>query len=472
MIPPKPSRIRHPEGHAHPWWLALLIAVAAPILMAPGAPAAAALPAEVAGEPMPSLAPMLAHVTPAVVNINSRTHIRVRDPYFDDPFFRRFFGVPDVPRERIQQSLGSGVIVDATKGYVLTNNHVVASADDIRVTLTDGQTVKAKVIGTDPDSDLAVLQIPAGHLTALPLADSTRLRVGDFVVAVGDPFGLGQTVTSGIVSALQRTGLRGQGYQNYIQTDASINPGNSGGALVNLRGELVGINSMIYSPSGGNVGIGFAIPSDLAASVMRQLIAYGEVRRGALGVDVQDVTPQLARLLSLGNNPHGAVVTRVRAGSAAETIGLRAGDVVVSLDGKPVNDAQDLHNLEGLTPTGSQVSLGVLRDGKLLALATTLKAPVVHTVRGADVDPRLAGVDLADAADSQRLHGITGVTVTRIDDGSPAFAAGLRSGDVIVAVNQHDIEGSRDFGRLAGAHPAQLLLTLVRGGKAYFLMLD
>ncbi|MGA9422934.1 MAG: trypsin-like peptidase domain-containing protein, partial [Rhodanobacteraceae bacterium] len=265
-------------------------------LLAVSTHARAALPAEVAGEPMPSLAPMLARVTPAVVNISSKTRIRVRDPYFDDPFFRRFFGVPDIPRERVQQSLGSGVVVNASKGYVLTNNHVVAGADDIAVTLTSGQTVKARVIGTDHDSDLAVLQIPADNLTALPLADSSKLRVGDFVVAVGDPFGLGQTVTSGIVSALQRTGLRGEGYQNYIQTDASINPGNSGGALVNLRGELVGINSMIYSPSGGNVGIGFAIPSDLASDVMRQLVATGEVRRGALGVDAQDITPQLAKM--------------------------------------------------------------------------------------------------------------------------------------------------------------------------------
>ncbi|MGA9343429.1 MAG: Do family serine endopeptidase [Rhodanobacteraceae bacterium] len=433
--------------------------------------AGATLPAAVGSEPLPSLAPMLDHVTPAVVNINSKTRVRVRDPYFDDPFFRRFFGVPDQPRERVQQSLGSGVIVDAAKGYVLTNNHVVASADDIAVTLTDGRTVKAKVVGTDPDSDLAVVQIPADHLTALPLADSSKLRVGDFVVAVGDPFGLGQTVTSGIVSALSRTGLRGQGYQNYIQTDASINPGNSGGALVNLRGELVGINSMIYSPSGGNVGIGFAIPSDLAASVMHQLVAYGEVKRGALGVEAQDITPQLAKLLSIQDDK-GAVVTRVRAGSPAAAIGLRAGDTIVSLDGKPVDSAQQLHNLEGLTPTGSAVSLGVLRDGKLLALTTTLKAPVVHTADGAGIDPRLAGAQLADLADSQRLGGNGAVSVTRVADGSRAFRSGLRIGDVIVAVNQHDIQGTRSLARIAGMHPAQLLLTLIRGDKAYFLLLQ
>ena len=272
-------------------------------------PAAAALPATVDGQPMPSLAPMIDRVTPAVVNINTKTRVQVRDPFFE------FFNMPNVPRERVQQSLGSGVIVDAAKGYVLTNNHVIQGADDIDVTLHDERTVKARVIGSDPDTDLTVLQIPAERLEAVPLSASKNLRVGDFVVAIGNPFGLGQTVTSGIVSALDRTGV-GRGIQNFIQTDASINPGNSGGALVNLRGELVGINSMIFSPSGGNVGIGFAIPSDLAADVMRQLVAYGEVRRGALGVDTQDITPELARMLALSSRK-GAVITRVRNGTPA-----------------------------------------------------------------------------------------------------------------------------------------------------------
>ncbi|HQX66122.1 MAG TPA: trypsin-like peptidase domain-containing protein, partial [Dokdonella sp.] len=259
---------------------------------------------------MPTLAPMIDRVTPAVVNINTKTRVQVRDPFFDDPIFRRFFNVPNQPRERVQQSLGSGVIVDAAKGYVLTNNHVTQGADDIAVTLHDNRTVKARVIGSDPDTDLTVLQIPADNLQAVPLALSRDLRVGDFVVAIGDPFGLGQTVTSGIVSALDRKGIS-RGYQNFIQTDAAINPGNSGGALVNLRGELVGINSMIFSPSGASVGIGFAIPSDLAANVMRQLVEYGEVRRGTLGVDTQDITPELAAMLSVAVGK-GTVITRVR----------------------------------------------------------------------------------------------------------------------------------------------------------------
>jgi serine protease DegQ len=433
--------------------------------------ARAALPPAVDGNELPSLAPMIEKVTPAVVNIASKTRVAVRNPYFDDPIFRRFFGIPNTPQERVQQSLGSGVIVDANKGYVLTNNHVVAGADDIAVTVADGHTVKAKVLGTDPDTDLAVLQIPAGHLSALPLADSSRLRVGDFVVAVGEPFGLGQTVTSGIVSALGRTGLRGSGYQNFIQTDASINPGNSGGPLVNLRGELVGINSMIYSPSGGNVGIGFAIPSNLAADVMRQLIATGEVKRGALGVEAQDVSAQIANLLGLGET-RGAVVTRVRVRSPAETAGIRAGDVIVSLNGRTVAGAQDLHNIEGLTAPGAAVAVGLVRDGKPLTINAALKVSEAHVLKGETLDKRLAGVQFGEVDDTLRRQGIGGVAVARIAESSHAFAAGLRNGDVIVAVNRRDLSGAADFSQLVGVHPRQLLLTLLRGDEAFYLLLQ
>jgi len=433
------------------------------------ATADAALPPAIDGEALPSLAPMLERVTPAVVNINSKTRVAVRDPFFDDPMFRRFFGIPNGPRERVQQSLGSGVVVDAAKGYVLTNNHVVEGADDIAVTTADGRTVKAKVLGTDPDSDLAVLQIPADKLTALPIADSSKLRVGDFVVAVGEPFGLGQTVTSGIVSALGRMGLGGAGVENFIQTDASINPGNSGGPLVNLRGELVGINSQIFSTSGGSIGIGFAIPSNLALDVMRQLIQFGEVKRGALGVDTQDVTPELSHMLGLGDVAHGAVVTRVRPRSPAEAAGIKAGDVIVSLGGKPVASDQELHNLEGLGAAGAAVQVGILREGKPLTVSAVLKVQELHIAKGDALDERLAGAMFADSGESLRRRGITGVTVTRIAESSHAYTSGLRSGDVIVAVNQRDIDNAADFERSLAAKPRQLVFTVVRGDNAFFL---
>ncbi len=436
-----------------------------------GRPAGAALPPAVDGQVLPSLAPMLERVTPAVVNIASKTHIAVRNPYFDDPVFRRFFGVPNMPRERVQQSLGSGVIVDAEKGYLLTNNHVVDGADDIAVTLSDGRTVKAKVLGTDPDTDLAVLQIPAGNLNAIALADSAKLRMGDFVVAVGDPFGIGQSASTGIVSGLGRSGLRGAGYQNFIQTDASINPGNSGGPLVNLRGELVGINSMIYTPSGGSVGIGFAIPSNLASDVMRQLVSTGQVKRGALGVEAQDVTPELARVFGI-QATRGAVVTRVRANSPAETAGLKPGDVIVSLNGKTVAGEQDLHNVEGLTAPGAAVEVGLQREGRPLTISTALRETTLELIKGETLDPRVAGVTFSELADNVRRQGVDGVAVSRIGEGSRAYAAGLRSGDIIVEVNRRDLGGARDFSRLVSTHPRQLMLTLLRGGEAYYLLLQ
>jgi Do/DeqQ family serine protease len=432
-------------------------------------PAFAAIPPAINGEPMSSLAPMLAKVTPAVVNISTKTRVRARDPYFDDPLFRQLFGSQGVPRERVEQSLGSGVVIDADKGYVLTNHHVVGGADDITVTLQDGRDFKAKLLGSDPETDVAVLQIPAERLQALPIADSSALRVGDFVVAVGDPFGLGQTATSGMVSALGRSGL-GKGFQNFIQTDASINPGNSGGALVNLRGELVGINSMIFTPSGGNVGIGFASPTDLATGVMKQLLSYGKVRRGNLGVEVQDITPRIAQALHL-KDTNGAVVTRINEGSPADGAGLQTGDVLTAIDGKAVRSAQDVRNTEGLLPLGAKVKLAVQREGASRDVEATIAAVALASVDGGKVDPRLAGVTMSDLTADQKAGGLFGVVLSGVKRGSAAAAAGLKDGDVVVGVQQRKVASVKGLPLGPGVPGRQLLLTVVRDGSVYYAVL-
>ncbi|SMF84275.1 serine protease DegQ [Azospirillum oryzae] len=325
-------------------------------------PAAAALPLGAVGGG--TIAPMLEQVTPAVVNISVLSQApQAENPLLRDPFFRRFFNLPDqMPQSRPQVSAGSGVIVDARNGYVVTNNHVVENAQEIAVTLKDRRRLRAKLIGRDAATDIALLQIKAEGLTALPLGDSDRAKVGDFVVAIGNPFGLGQTVTSGIVSALGRSGLKIEGYEDFIQTDASINPGNSGGALVNFQGELIGINTAIIGPAGGSVGIGFAVPVSIVRSVMEQLREYGEVRRGRLGVAIQDLTPDLAESMSL-NGDEGALIAKIERGSPAENGGLRSGDVVIAVDGRPVRSATDFRNRIGLLRVGTPVQLTVVRAG-------------------------------------------------------------------------------------------------------------
>ncbi len=428
----------------------------------------AALPPSVDGQPMPSLAPMLEKVTPAVVNISTKTRVQVRDPFFDDPIFRQFFGMSGSPRQRVEQSLGSGVIVDAAKGYVLTNNHVVGGADDITVSLQDGRDFKGKLVGTDPDTDVAVVQIQATGLQALPIADSAKLRVGDFVVAVGDPFGLSQTVTSGIVSALGRNGLGGSGYQNFIQTDASINPGNSGGALVNLRGELVGINTMIFSPSGGNVGIGFAIPTNLCTEVMQQLIANGKVNRGNLGVETQDITPRIAQVLGLKSS-NGVVVTRVNAGSAADDSDIQVGDVITAIDGKPLRTAQELRNAEGLLPLGSTVKLTVQRNGASREVSAKLTPEKLATLDGSRLDARLSGVTFSELSQSQRGQGIAGVGITGVRTGSRAALAGLQNGDILIGIGNLRVPDLRTLQQLKGVNPRQLVLVVSGDGGVRYV---
>lgn len=432
----------------------------------------ATLPAvDSSGKELPTLAPMLEKATPAVVNIATRGRVAVQqNPLLSDPFFRHFFDLPRQPRERITQSLGSGVVVDAAGGYILTNNHVIDKAEEIEVTLRDGRKLKAKLVGTDPATDIAVIKVAAKGLTALPLADSDRLRVGDFVVAIGNPFGLGQTVTSGIVSALGRTGLGIEGYEDFIQTDASINPGNSGGALVNLRGELVGVNTAIFSQSGGNIGIGFAIPINMAHEVMQQLIDHGRVERGVLGVQVQDLTPELTQAFSLSDR-HGVIVSAVVPGSAAEHAGLRAGDIIVSVNGKKVDDSADVRNMIGLMRVGSRVELKIVRDGKPRLIHAVIGEPQRAQQKGERIHPYLAGSVLGNIGENSPLYGrVQGVVVVEVAPGSRAWRAGLRRGDVILSANRHPVSNLKQLRRAVGKRES-LLLNIQRGNGALFLLL-
>ncbi len=425
------------------------------------------------GQALPTLAPMLEKVTPAVVNIASTGRIRVQqNPFFNDPFFRRFFEMPNQPpRERITRSLGSGVIIDAKKGYILTNNHVIARADEITVTLQNGDTHKAKLLGTDPDTDIAVIQIEAENITAIPMANSGQVRVGDFSLAIGNPFGLGQTVTSGIVSAIGRSGLGIEGFEDFIQTDASINPGNSGGALVNLRGELIGINTAILSQSGGNIGIGFAIPINMARDIMQQLLTHGEVKRGRLGAQAQDLSPQLAQAFNIKFR-RGAVITQVENDSAADRAGLRPGDIVLEINGRQVRDANTLRNSVGLLRIGEKVSMKILRDGETLTLHAKVEEPPQRVLEGQKVHARLSGAVLADIEESSRLYGrVQGVLIADIEMDSPASRAGLRKGDVITSLNRKPVRSLQEL-KQASLTNRTLLLNIRRGNAALFLYLQ
>ncbi|HEX5057328.1 MAG TPA: DegQ family serine endoprotease [Gammaproteobacteria bacterium] len=434
--------------------------------------ALAVLPVAVDGQGLPSLAPMLDQTTPGVVNIAARGRVAVQNnPLLEDPFFRRFFDMPQAPRERMTQSLGSGVIVDAKKGYVLTNHHVVASADEISVTLRDGRQLDAKLVGSDPDADIAVLKIPAENLVAVPWGDSDKLRVGDFVVAIGNPFGLGQTVTSGIVSALGRSGLGIEAYEDFIQTDASINPGNSGGALVDLAGRLIGVNTAIVGPSGGNIGIGFAIPVRMAKSIMEQLIEHGQVTRGSLGVMVQDLSPELSQAFGLKGRT-GAVISRVEPGSPADKSGLKAGDVVTAVNGRPVHNSGDMRNVIGLQRIGEVVAMEVLRDGKPLQLRAVIEKTKIKTVDGGELHPRLQGAKLASAAQVLNRE-LPGLVVVEVAHGSRAEQAGLMKEDIIVSINRHVIttpEEAAEVVKRSGG--GQLLVNVQRGDAALFMVLQ
>jgi Do/DeqQ family serine protease len=447
---------------------AALIAPAAAIMAEP-AEAGVTAPATDA-VPLPSLAPMVKRVSPSVVNIATRGTIKEqpgqRNPLLDDPFFRRFFETPPdaKPRERQFQSAGSGVIVDAKNGYIITNHHVVENASEITITLLDNRSFSAKVVGSDEGADIAVLQAKQPNLIAMTLGDSSRLEVGDYVVAIGNPFGLQHTVTAGIVSALGRTGINPDGYEDFIQTDASINPGNSGGALVNLRGELVGINSAILSRSGGNIGIGFAIPVNMVKGVMDQLIKYGQVKRGVLGVNIYNVTPDIAKEFGLTESS-GALVAGVAPGSAADRAGVKTGDIITSINGAVMRDAGELRNTIGMLRVGDKVEIGLLRDGKPRKVTALIaERSDAESANAVDINRGLDGADLADAPDDG------GVLVKSVQEGSPAAQNGLRTGDTILGVGRTPVTNTKTF-KEAAKNASVLVLNVRRGSTQQLIQI-
>ena len=439
----------------HFLWASLLIALATT--------AGAAMPASVDGQPMPSLAPLVKRVAPAVVNIRVSQTVDAQAQYGDE-MFRRFFGLRQSPGgSREIASAGSGVIVDAVNGYILTNHHVVAGADQIQISLHDDTTLDAEIVGSDAATDIAVIKVDPEGLTDISIGDSDAVEVGDFVIAIGNPFGLGHTVTSGIVSAKGRTGISRTGYEDFIQTDASINPGNSGGALVNMRGELVGINSAILSRSGGNVGIGFAVPSEIAQSIMRQILDFGEVRRGLLGVTIQTIDKESAIILGT-DVESGALVSRVVPGSAAEKAGLLVDDIIIKINDNKIDSSRELMNAIGLKGSGESVEIEFVRDGHTQNVVATLDQQTNSQTVGANIHPGLAGAVFASATESSS----GGVEVIEIEAGSLAAQRDLRAGDVIMQVNRQTVRNLAQLQEIAAE--SQILFLLVqRGDRALML---
>ncbi|WP_113907061.1 DegQ family serine endoprotease [Aliidiomarina celeris] len=433
--------------------------MAAALIAVASAPASAQFPF-FRGNQTPSLAPMLEEVTPAVVNISVEGR-RVTQQRIPDAF-RYFFGPQEQTREQPFQGLGSGVIIDADAGYVVTNNHVIDDATNITVTLKDGRTFKAKVLGVDPESDIALLQLEdPENLTEIEIGNSDTLRVGDFVVAIGNPFGLGQTVTSGIVSALGRGGFGMDRLENFIQTDAAINRGNSGGALVDLEGRLIGINTAILGSS-GNIGIGFAIPSTMMKSLVDQILEFGEVRRGVLGVRGRNLDQQLAEALGL-NRTQGAWVSEVIEDGSADQAGIQAGDVIVSINDTPVSSFNELAAKVATAGAGSEVRLGVIREGRTLNITVELSEQEA-AVTAATMHPALEGATLSS-------NDGKGVRVGEITTNSPAERIGLREGDIIAAVNRQAISSAADLRRLIDNSRGVTALTIVRGNSQLYLLL-
>jgi Do/DeqQ family serine protease len=446
----------------------LIISFATTMLAAE--PSVAGLPISVNGEALPTLAPLVEKTRPAVVNIATRGRTSVQNnPLLNDPFFRRFFqDFGNVPQHQETSSLGSGVVIDAGKGFIVTNHHVVEGADEIQITLHDGKEYAATLVGSDPEADVALLKVDAKNLTEIAMADSDKLRVGDFAVAIGNPFGLGQTVTSGIISALGRTGLGIEGYEDFIQTDASINPGNSGGALVNLNGDLIGINTAIIAAGGqGNVGIGFAIPINMVRQIVDQLIEFGEVRRGMLGVIMQNLTPELAKAFGLELNS-GVVISKVIEGSAAEEAGVKAGDVVVSINGEPIKSASAMRNVVGMLRVGEKMKMEVIRDDRRKTLTAVIKDQVDEAVEGKKVHERLAGATIEQSNEGDDVY----LVVTEVEQNSPAWQSSLRKGDIILSVNRKAVKTLEDFKQAVGDKSKQILLNIQRGRSALFILIQ
>jgi len=431
----------------------------------------AALPlSDSSGNRLPSLSSMLKEVNPAVVNIATFSkNNQAQNPLMNDPFFRRFFNgrnqnIPESqkPRKR-RQSAGSGVIVDAKNGIIMTNYHVIKNSDEVRVSLIDGREFTAEIKGVDPDLDIAILKVDAKNLAEVNFGDSNKLDVGDFVVAIGNPFGLGQTVTTGIVSALGRTGLGIEGYENFIQTDASINPGNSGGALVSLSGDLIGINTAIIAPSGGNVGIGFAIPVNMAKASMEQILATGEVKRGQLGVSIQNITPELREAFDLKNGQQGVLITGVIENSKAEEAGVKAGDVITAVDGRPTSSGGQLRSQIGIKEVGDKVQLSLIREGKIKKLNVGIGEQELSFANG-PVHQLLEGIRV------EVKPGGNGLIVAGLEPNSRAAYTGLRPGDLIVGVNRKRVTDLANFSEALKLSQSSVLLQISRNGRPMYLV--
>lgn len=444
------------------------IALSVGLSLSASFPAGAALPSQVPGQATtPSLAPMLEKVLPAVVSVQVEG-TAVQSQRVPEEL-KKYFG-DESPNQQAQpfEGLGSGVIIDAAKGYILTNNHVISQADKISVQLNDGREFDAKLIGGDDQSDIALLQVQnPSNLTQIAIADSDKLRVGDFAVAVGNPFGLGQTATSGIVSALGRSGLNLEGLENFIQTDASINRGNSGGALLNLNGELIGINTAILAPGGGSIGIGFAIPSNMAKTLAQQLIQFGEVKRGLLGIKGMEMSADIAKAFNI-NVQRGAFVSEVLPNSGSAKAGIKSGDVIVSLNDKPLSSFAELRSRIATTEPGAKVKLGLIRDGKPLNVEVTLDKSTSSSASAELIAPALQGATLSDG---QLKDGTKGIRLDTVEKSSPAAQAGLHQEDVIIGVNRNRVQSIAELRKVLESKPAVIALQVMRGNESIYILL-